>query len=340
MMCRIMLSLNKPVDQASAGDESSIIVATHNGMYHADDVVALALLADNVSAAGITLVRTRDQNIIDAADVAIDVGGSYCPEKGRYDHHFLGSPTREDGTQLASAGLVALQYVAKPQAFRYLDAFVRRVDASDTGIKTPGWRFSMVLSKTNPLPGSASEVYDSRFLEVVHVVMAHVLPILQEWEWTNESATVEDALEAATAAFETHPKVVKWLQDSEMAKQESEVRISAAFARAAALGSHLVELNGPEVALHDMLGGAPVGMFYVTFPTVEGTHMVQQIPVAKGSFEGRLPLPEEWAGKRGEALQSVTGVPDAVFCHPGRFIAGAATAAGAVRLAELAMGKP
>lgn len=338
-MCKIKLqSANKPVNQASAGDESSsITVATHNGMYHADDIVAIALMAENISAETLNLIRTRDQGLIDAADIAVDVGGEYCPERGRYDHHFVGSPTREDGSQLASAGLVARQYVAKPQAFKYLDAFIRRVDAADTGVKTPGWRFSMLVSKTNPLPGAASGEYDSRFLEVVQIVMANVLSILQEWEWTNELATTEEAIEAATMAFETHPKVVGWLRESEIAKQESELRISAAFARATCLGNYLVELDQPEVALHDMLGTAPAGMYYVTFPTVEGTHMVQQIPVEKGSFEGRLPLPAPWAGKRGEALQEITGVSDAVFCHPGRFIAGASSHEGAVRLAELAM---
>lgn len=337
-MCRIRLqSAQKPVNQASAGDESSITVATHNGMYHADDIVALAILADNVSASTIDLIRTRDQARIDAADIAIDVGGAYCPEKGRYDHHFVGSPKRDDGTQLASAGLIAQQYVTKLHALRYLDAFVKRVDASDTGVKTPGWRFSMAVSKTNPLPGAASEEYDSRFIEVVLIVMANVLPLLEGWEWTNEFASIEEAMEAATRAFETHPKVVRWLQESETARQESEMRISAAFARAACRGHYLIELEQPEVALHDMLGTAPLGMYFVTFPTVEGTHMLQQVPVAKGSFEGRLPLPAPWAGKRGEELQEITGVPDAVFCHPGRFIAGASSYEGAIRLAELAM---
>jgi uncharacterized UPF0160 family protein len=324
------------VNQASAGDESSLVVATHNGMYHADEAVAIALLAGNVSAAEINLIRTRDQNLIDAAHVAIDVGGVYCPEKGRFDHHFVGSPTREDGAQLASAGLIELQLAGK--LGKHTKQFVRRVDASDTGVKTPGWRFSMSVSKTNPLPGSSPQDYDSRFLEIVSIIRHYVIPILEDW--VNEEDAVEDVIEAATASFENHPQVTKWLQESETAKQESEIRISAAFARAACLGHYLVELSQPEVALHDMLGAAPEGMFFVTFPTMEGTHMVQQIPLEKGSFQGRLPLPEAWAGKRGEALQAVTGVPDAVFCHPGRFIAGASSHEGAVRLAALAMAKP
>jgi uncharacterized UPF0160 family protein len=41
-------------------------------------------------------------------------------------------------------------------------------------------------------------------------------------------------------------------------------------------------------------------------------------------------------GVAGE-LAAVCGVPDAVFCHNGRFIAGAGSLQGALRMAELAL---
>jgi uncharacterized UPF0160 family protein len=335
-MCTIKLqSAQKPVNQVSAEDEFSIKVATHNGMYHADDVVAISILAENIPAENIELIRTRDQTAIDAADIAVDVGGEYCPVTYRYDHHFVGSPTREDGTQLASAGMVAKSIPwLRPQAFKYLDAFVRRVDASDTGVKTPGWRFSVSLSKTNPLPGAPSHEYDERFLEVVEVVRRSVIPILVNWVHGEDA--VEDVIEAATSAFEKHPRISRWILENQLAQNASAARITAAFNRAVAAGDYLVRLDQPEVALYETLGLAPAGLYYVTFPS-EGNHKVQQIPVEVGSFSGRLPLPEAWAGKKSHELQALTGVHDAVFCHPGRFIAAAETAAGAVRLAELAM---
>ena len=58
---------------------------------------------------------------------------------------------------------------------------------------------------------------------------------------------------------------------------------------------------------------------------------------ALGSFERRMYMPKEWAGLRDEELAKVTGVPDALFCHNGRFIAVAKSKEGALALAKLAL---
>jgi len=48
-------------------------------------------------------------------------------------------------------------------------------------------------------------------------------------------------------------------------------------------------------------------------------------------------MPSSWAGLRGEELQEVTGISGAEFCHPARFIAGAASKGAALELAEAAL---
>ena len=75
---------------------------------------------------------------------------------------------------------------------------------------------------------------------------------------------------------------------------------------------------------------------YVVFPDVSGSWRVQVVPKELGQFGARKDLPAEWAGLRGEALMEVTGTFDAIFCHNGRFIAGAETREGALALAKLA----
>ena len=50
-----------------------------------------------------------------------------------------------------------------------------------------------------------------------------------------------------------------------------------------------------------------------------------------------MDLPEAWAGLSGDELREVTGVPDAVFCHKGRFIAVAESGEGALDLADAAL---
>jgi uncharacterized UPF0160 family protein len=80
-------------------------IVTHNGNFHADDVFSVAALKSIFSS--FTLIRTRDLEIISTADIVIDVGGEYDPEKGRFDHHQRGNAgERENGIPYSSFGLM------------------------------------------------------------------------------------------------------------------------------------------------------------------------------------------------------------------------------------------
>jgi uncharacterized UPF0160 family protein len=57
-------------------------IATHSGTFHADDVFGVGILMGVFPSH--TLVRTRKQELIDAADFAVDVGGTWDAAKGRW----------------------------------------------------------------------------------------------------------------------------------------------------------------------------------------------------------------------------------------------------------------
>ena len=61
-------------------------VATHSGKFHADDVLAFAMIKEFFSDE-LKLSRTRDLKIIAQADIVFDVGGTFDPDKRRFDHH-------------------------------------------------------------------------------------------------------------------------------------------------------------------------------------------------------------------------------------------------------------
>jgi uncharacterized UPF0160 family protein len=65
--------------------------------------------------------------------------------------------------------------------------------------------------------------------------------------------------------------------------------------------------------------------------------MIHAVPVSAESFDARADLPASWAGLRDADLAAVTGVPDATFCHNGRFIAAAKSYEGIRALARLAL---
>ena len=87
-------------------------IATHSGKFHADDVWAVAVLSFLFPDA--ELIRTRDAARIAACDFAVDVGGEWNAQTGRFDHHQKGfSGARLSGVTYASAGLVWREYGAR-----------------------------------------------------------------------------------------------------------------------------------------------------------------------------------------------------------------------------------
>jgi uncharacterized UPF0160 family protein len=123
------------------------IIATHNGGFHADDVTAVAVLLLLYPDA--QLIRTRDAELVAAADFAVNVGGIWDPQAGRFDHRQRGfDGRRPSGVMYASSGLVwaahGLQFVQRvcPLAREALaarvhqlvdDELVQYLDQMDTG---------------------------------------------------------------------------------------------------------------------------------------------------------------------------------------------------------------
>ena len=115
--------------------------------------------------------------------------------------------------------------------------------------------------------------------------------------------------------------------------------VEAALEDAEGKAYFVLQRGMPAPTWSGLAAQAPEGLLYAVFPMASGGFGVQQVPAAPGSFEGRKPLPEAWAGVRGEELQALlpSEVPSgAIFCHPGRFIAGHQTLEGAVAMAKAA----
>jgi uncharacterized UPF0160 family protein len=92
--------------------KSKLTVVTHNGRFHTDDVFAVAVLELVFEKShNIEIIRTRDEKIIKTADIVVDVGGEYNPEKNKFDHHQLGGAgTHDNKIPMASVGLVWKKY--------------------------------------------------------------------------------------------------------------------------------------------------------------------------------------------------------------------------------------
>lgn len=105
-----------------------LCLVTHDGMFHPDEVIAIALL--RIAGFQFDVIRSREtENIIDA-DILVDVGGKCDPENFEFDHHQFEKSHALYGK--SSAGLVTdWLFCNVPEDFR---KFIAAVDARDTRV--------------------------------------------------------------------------------------------------------------------------------------------------------------------------------------------------------------
>ena len=94
----------KVVNERIIDNEKNLCVGTHNGIFHCDEVVAVAILS--ILNKDISVIRSRDlKHLAENTDLLVDVGG------GKFDHHQKGgNGARENGIKYASAGLIWREY--------------------------------------------------------------------------------------------------------------------------------------------------------------------------------------------------------------------------------------
>jgi uncharacterized UPF0160 family protein len=309
-----------------------MLIVTHGGKFHADDAWAVAVLLLLHPEA--ELVRTRDPAIIARADVAIDVGGVWNPAQGRFDHHQKGfDGARVSGVPYASAGLVWREHGARcvallaerhagykltdegAQQMAYaIDAdVVQYLDLSDVGAarNAPGsYGLSAIVSGFNPNwmdeqrlgYGPAAEAYrDSQFRRVLGLLtdlMINAVKYRVGALLAVEQVRHADVLEGGRVLF---------------------------LKNAALPWTAVVRKEMPKV------------LFVISYSLAEQRHMIHTVPSSAESFDARADLPAAWAGLRDADLAAVTGVPDAGFCHNGRFIAAAKSYEGILEMARQAL---
>jgi uncharacterized UPF0160 family protein len=309
-----------------------LIIATHSGKFHADDVWAVAVL-DSVFP-GCELVRTRDPARIDTADFAVDVGGIWDPQHGRFDHHQKGfAGARQSGVIYASAGLVWKEHgarcvalLAEAHADRTLTAkdaqdiayaidsdLVQYLDMADTGAarNAPGsYGLSAVISGFNPnwmdeeRAGSAAAIEELRLRRFRRAM-----------EFTTDILINQVRYRVGGLLAAEQVRQAERLED----------------------GRLLLLKNGALPWAAVVRNEMPNVLFVISHDRTEQRYMLHTVPAAADSFEARRDLPAAWAGLRDAELAAVTGVPDAVFCHNARFIAAAVSFEGALTMARQAL---
>jgi uncharacterized UPF0160 family protein len=291
-----------------------MLIATHDGSFHADEVFAIAALG--LLGARTEVVRTRDREVLAQADLRVDVGFREDASSGDFDHHQRDfDSARPNGVRYASFGLVWREFGARvcdgdeDVADAVDETLVQGVDANDTGQQLT----QSLIGGVHPLS-----------------VNAMIGAFNASWD---EAVTAEDERER----FDQAVAVAQGILAREVAFAASgrRARRIVRAAITAAPDPRVVELpiNAP---WKQVLVPEAADALFVIYPKRQGFGL-EAVPRELGSFENRRDLPATWGGLEGADLVAATGVEEALFCHAKRFLAVAETRAGIERLAEIAL---
>jgi len=309
-----------------------MLIVTHSGKFHADDAWAVAVL--KVLHPDSQIVRTRDAAIIEQADFAVDVGGIWDPASGRFDHHQKGfDGARQSGVVYASAGLVWREYgarcvaalatahtgqrlsddAAREIAYAIDADIVQYLDMSDTGAarNAPGsYGLSAVISGFNP-----------NWLDEQRMGFGEPTEAYRLGQFRRAMELLTDIMINA----------VKYRVGATLAVEQ--VRQSEVLEDGKVLFLKNSALPWTSVVRKEM----PKILFVISHNLGEQRYMLHTVPMSPETFDARADLPAAWAGLRDAELAAVTGVPDAGFCHNGRFIAAVKSYEGARVMARQAL---
>lgn len=346
--------------QVVNSEKKSSVIVTHDGTFHADEALACYMLQHHTAQyRDASITRTRDPSLIAEADIVVDVGAEYDPQVSRFDHHHRGFTTTfaEDGrrsrTKLSSAGLVykhfgeevvshileqsGIQTSSSEQQLLYLkiyDCFVEAIDAIDNGV-------SMYGCTTPPRYESATDL------------SSRVGRLNADWFEKNpdQDTNFKKAMNLAGSEFDDCVRHVarSWLPARAFVKSAYDARWDADPSGKIMILREFAPWKDHLYTLEDEHRGDPdqdsngvkddsQNILYVVYEDSTGrSWRVQCVPVSKGSFQSRKPLPEPWRGLRDERLSETASIPGCVFVHASGFIGGNKSFDGAMEMAKKAL---
>jgi uncharacterized UPF0160 family protein len=287
---------------------------THNGSFHADDIFACATLCLMLEKKGeeFEIIRTRDPEIIKTGDYVFDIGYIYDEKANRFDHHQTGGAGGRDEIDYSSFGLVWKKFgkeICEDQKVAdILDKkLVAPVDAFDNGIdlvlnkfKISPYLIQHLFFSMRPTWREENLSKDKMFLKSVEIAKIIL---------GREIVQIQDALLADKSIISVY-------------KNSKDKRII------------VLDNKYPfQIVLNDF----PEPLFVIFPRNTTSDWGIEAMRNDPKTFINRKDIPKTWAGLRDEELQKISGVPDAIFCHRGLFMAVAKSKEGAIKLAQIAV---
>lgn len=318
-----------------------MIIATHDGTFHADETTACAILTYLFDTSSI--IRSRDPAELEKADIIIDV--SNINDDKHFDHHSKDFKLcRDNGVKYATAGLMwnkfgheYLKKVAQKElefrpSAKVIDSAYRRIDEdimTMIDLNDNGQLTGYVDQITDPKTDSERSIVNR--LNELYQATADIPFIVAMMNLPNKVGAEQDKsfnqtvkmlktiiLNAAINALHTESgvaKVIEAYSGGEILIMHERLPWTSAV------------LNNPEIFKDCLIA---------VYPDRNQRWRVQSLPQSKAQrFKNRLSAPAAWRGLNDTELDKATGLKNMTFIHKSGFTGGAQTFEDNLELAKL-----
>lgn len=273
-------------------------VSTHDGFFHADDVFALAVVGLWAKSEGkkIKIIRSREKEIFEKAQMVVDIGGVYDAKTNHFDHHQQGGAgKRENGIPYAAFGLMWKHFgekiTSKEAAVLVEKKLVMPIDAIDNGVNL----------STSLITG------------ISDYTIANAIWTLGEFD---EGGGNDESFQRAVG-------ITGQILSGEIKKAEAAIEGERVIeAEIKSQGEPAVLVLSTYYPWSRAVSRYEKIMF-VIFPDKGTSKWCIQAASGDGDSFGndRISFPMEWRGLTDEALATESGISTAVFCHRSGFFA-------------------
>lgn len=276
---------------------------THAGNFHADDVFCTVLMKRLYD--DITLIRLKDYQD-DGTKIAYDIG------LGRFDHHGANyDEKRTNGIHYCGFGLLWQEY-----GLKYLHKI--KVDNPEK-----------VFEVIDELLVIAIDAFDNGEYNLDAPFNIYTLSSLIEL-FRSKIGTKEDENECFLKAVSFADTIFEQVLKDAIVKVSAIKKIENYAKDVKDKVLILDEYIPYEYAIFKL----GLDIDFVVYPSNRGCYAAHTVPTKYKGFIPKVPFKKEWAGLRDEALQKVSGIKTAHFCHKKLFLATATTKEDAIRLIE------
>lgn len=267
----------------------------HSGVFNPDELLATAVLMEELPQYQIDIVRTRNKKLLEKCDLVYDVGG------GIYDHHG-DAVLYPNGIKMASCGKILNDaindHTLKEELRRQL---FYTVEAQDNGQSGTQWKL-----------GSNKLAFVSSFVP----------------SWDEDQSG-----EAMDKAFWNALDLVRTIYRRELTRARSMIAARSEAAHGDRLfDGKILSLKRycpwADVAANDPKIRACI------YPDLDGHWRIHIAHAETGTYDLKYHFPEEWWGKHSDELADLTGYIDAIFCHSTSFLMAVGSKDTAVAMAK------